>query len=63
MGGERDTALGRRHRPNERPLDRTRRGARYNSSFSKPMEAERINQIASSLADLQSRTVELRRYL
>jgi hypothetical protein len=31
--------------------------------FSKPMEAERINQIASSLADLQSRTVELRRYL
>jgi len=27
------------------------------------MEAERINQIASSLADLQSRTVELRRYL
>jgi len=27
------------------------------------MEAERLNQIASSLADLQSRTVELRRYL
>jgi len=27
------------------------------------MEAERINQIASSLADLHSRTVELRRYL
>jgi len=27
------------------------------------MEAERINQIASSLADLQKRAAELRRYL
>jgi len=27
------------------------------------MEAERINQIASSLADLQHRSAELRRYL
>jgi len=27
------------------------------------MEAERINQIASSLAGLQSRAAELRRYL
>jgi len=27
------------------------------------MEAERINQLASSLADLQSRSAELRRYL
>jgi len=27
------------------------------------MEAERINQIASSLADLHSRSAELRRYL
>jgi len=27
------------------------------------MEAERINQIASSLTDLQSRSAELRRYL
>jgi hypothetical protein len=27
------------------------------------MEAERINQIASSLSDLQSRSAELRRYL
>jgi len=27
------------------------------------MEAERINQIASSLADLQARSAELRRYL
>jgi len=27
------------------------------------MEPERINQIASSLADLQSRSAELRRYL
>jgi len=27
------------------------------------MEAERINQIASTLADLQSRSAELRRYL
>jgi len=27
------------------------------------MDAERINQIASSLADLATRTVELRRYL
>ena len=31
--------------------------------FLKPMEAERINQIASSLADLQTRAAELRRYL
>jgi len=27
------------------------------------MEAERINQIASLLADLQARSAELRRYL
>jgi len=27
------------------------------------MEAERVNQIASSLADLQNRSAELRRYL
>ncbi|MCD6044522.1 MAG: hypothetical protein K0S03_2416, partial [Burkholderiales bacterium] len=27
------------------------------------MEAERINQIASSLTDLQARSAELRRYL
>jgi hypothetical protein len=27
------------------------------------MEAERINQIASSLADLHARSAELRRYL
>jgi len=27
------------------------------------MEAERINHIASSLADLQQRSAELRRYL
>jgi len=27
------------------------------------MEAERINQIANSLADLATRTAELRRYL
>jgi len=27
------------------------------------MEAERVNQIASSLADLQHRSAELRRYL
>jgi len=27
------------------------------------MEAERVNQIASSLSDLQSRSAELRRYL
>jgi len=27
------------------------------------MEAEQLNQIASSLTDLQSRSVELRRYL
>jgi len=27
------------------------------------MEAERVNQIASSLADLQARSAELRRYL
>ena len=27
------------------------------------LEAERINQIASSIADLQSRSAELRRYL
>jgi len=27
------------------------------------MEAERLNQIASSLSDLQSRSAELRRYL
>jgi len=27
------------------------------------MEAERINQIASSLTDLQHRSAELRRYL
>jgi len=27
------------------------------------MEAERINQIASRLADLQARSAELRRYL
>jgi len=27
------------------------------------MEAERINQIASSLSDLQARSAELRRYL
>jgi len=27
------------------------------------MEAERLNQIASRLADLQSRSAELRRYL
>jgi len=27
------------------------------------MEAERINQIANSLADLGNRTAELRRYL
>jgi len=27
------------------------------------MEAERVNQIASMLADLQSRSAELRRYL
>ena len=27
------------------------------------MEAERINQIASTLSDLQARTAELRRYL
>jgi len=27
------------------------------------MEPERINQIASSLSDLQSRSAELRRYL
>ena len=27
------------------------------------MEAERINQIASSIADLQTRSAELRRYL
>jgi len=27
------------------------------------MEAERINQIASSLSDLQTRSAELRRYL
>jgi len=27
------------------------------------MEAERINQLASSLSDLQSRSAELRRYL
>jgi len=27
------------------------------------MEAERINQIASSLASLQTQTAELRRYL
>jgi hypothetical protein len=28
-----------------------------------PVEAERINQIASTLADLQARSAELRRYL
>jgi len=27
------------------------------------MDAERINQIASSLSDLQTRSAELRRYL
>jgi len=27
------------------------------------MEAERVNQISSSLADLQARSAELRRYL
>jgi hypothetical protein len=27
------------------------------------MEAERVNQIAASLADLKQRTAELRRYL
>jgi len=27
------------------------------------MEAERVNQIASRLADLQARSAELRRYL
>jgi len=27
------------------------------------MEAERLNQIASSLTDLQARSAELRRYL
>jgi len=27
------------------------------------MEAERLNQIASSLSDLQARSAELRRYL
>jgi len=27
------------------------------------MEAERVNQIAASLADLRQRTAELRRYL
>jgi len=27
------------------------------------MEAERINQLASSLSDLQARSAELRRYL
>jgi len=27
------------------------------------MEAERINQIASTLSDLQTRSAELRRYL
>jgi hypothetical protein len=30
---------------------------------SRAMEAERVNQIASSLADLATRAVELRRYL
>jgi hypothetical protein len=31
---------------------------------SKPMiEAERLNQIASTLSDLQARSAELRRYL
>ncbi len=28
-----------------------------------PMEAERINQIASTLSDLDKRSAELRRYL
>jgi hypothetical protein len=28
-----------------------------------PMEAERVNQIDSSIADLQTRSAELRRYL
>jgi len=27
------------------------------------MEAERVNQIANSLADLRNRAIELRRYL
>ena len=37
----------------------------YNARFpSEPiMEAERINQIASTLADLNTRSEELRRYL
>jgi len=28
-----------------------------------PMEAERVNQLASSLTDLEKRSAELRRYL
>ena len=32
-------------------------------TFAAAMEAERINQIAASLADLTQRTAELRRYL
>ena len=32
-------------------------------SFAAAMEAERINQLASSLAGLQTRSAELRRYL
>ena len=28
-----------------------------------PMDAERMNQIASSLSDLEKRSAELRRYL
>jgi len=39
----------------------------YNSRLprrkSPAMEAERVNQIAASLADLRQRTAELRRYL
>jgi len=31
--------------------------------FQRTMEAERINQIASTISGLQQRTVDLRRYL
>jgi hypothetical protein len=34
-----------------------------NPSQGTPMEAERLNQIASLIADLRERSAELRRYL
>lgn len=52
---------GHRTRPSPAPPDQS--SALYSNLNGNTMEAERINAIANHLQDMESRSVDLRRYL